>query len=303
MLGLQPISSQTKSGLTAELSPWRYGHSVSHAGEFNLRVWITSWINMLYTMLRFLASYLLSATSFVLLCSATQVVADQVSLPDKSFPVTIAGLTYSILAHPRFETATENDRLRISTNVDLDLRNVQRGLADALDTTWKADKCGDYLRTSNSVVEPQGEGLRIEADVHYVMWACVLSMRTHAATADGRICVLVTMSYPDGILKVDGQLDCFKVTPVVFGAVQASELTSLLHDEALRRLKEFVDRTNGLLGPSQRLYADGLKIQRAFFYDLDNGRLGAKVSAAAVMTGAQFGDFLTDVSKLTTNSK
>lgn len=77
----------------------------------------------------------------------------------------------------------------------------------------------------------------------------------------------------------------------------------MLRDEALRNLKEFVDRTNGLLGPSQRLYADGLKIQRAFFYDLGNGQLGAKMSAAAVMTGAQFGNFLSDVSKLTTNGE
>lgn len=151
-------------------------------------------------MLTVLANWLFLATSFLLLCSATQVIADQVSLPDKSFPVTIAGLTYSILAHPRFETATENDRLRISTNLDLDLHNVQRGLTDALDTTWKADKCGDYLRTNNSVVQPQGEGLRIDADIHYVMWACALGMRTHAATADGRLWVLVTMSYPDGVL-------------------------------------------------------------------------------------------------------
>lgn len=239
--------------------------------------------------------YLSSAAGLIFTFRATRVGADPVSLPQKTFQVDIAGKRYPIVAYPKLDTATQNDRLRIATEVDLDLQDAQSGLADALDATWKTDKCGDDLRTNNSIVRPQGEGLQIEADVHYVMWMCALGVRTHAATADGRVCM---MSAPDGVLTVDGQLDCFDVSPVFFGAVKASTVKDLSRDEANRKLKNFVDKINDLLGPGQRMHTDGLKIDRAFFYDFNNGQLGAKVSASALMTGAQFADFLNTVSQL-----
>ena len=124
---------------------------------------------------------------------AQAIADDWVQLPEKSFQVDIAGRQSSIIVHPKIKSVTEHDRVQIASDADFDLHAVQNALKDALDTTWKAERCGDHLRTENSVVSPKGEGLRVEADVHYVRWICRAGIRTHAATADGRVCVDLTM--------------------------------------------------------------------------------------------------------------
>jgi hypothetical protein len=154
------------------------------------------------------------------------------------------------------------------------------------------------LRKNNATVTPKGEGLSIQADAHYVEWVCAFGVRTHILEADGHVCLILTMSAPDGKLRIDGQIDCFDVNPIFLGAMKSDQLKDYLHQKSAEMLKELIRKANDLITPAQILYADGLQVASANFYGAGSNQLGAKISATAVMNGTQFFNFMSAASNI-----
>jgi hypothetical protein len=244
-----------------------------------------------------------STISLVLACLATQVRAASVLLPEQTFPIKIGTTPTRVIAHPRYETTAENDLTRLKADVDFDLRDVQIALANALEGKWKTERCGDDLSTKNAIVVPKGNDLSIQAEAHYVKWACVFGGRTHIAEARGTVCLEIAMSAPHGLLRVDGRISCFDTKPILLGAFKREDLTDYLRAQAERELLQLVDKANGVLIPAQKLYSSGFLVDHPVFSDLGEGHLGAEIGGSALMTTAQFSEFQNAISSLMSDQR
>ncbi|HZP18663.1 MAG TPA: hypothetical protein VFB16_00515 [Bauldia sp.] len=232
------------------------------------------------------------------------------SLPVQKDVIELDGKTVGVRYTPSFKGKNVGGVITLDILVDGDLTELQHSIGLLLDGPVINQGCGDYVTVHSSRIGVVGDRARLTGGVHYERWTCLRTpvlkrtlrlntkpVRARTLVQNATVCVDVSTRVDEGGRQVEfiPTVTCAQPsTSSVVGKIEAViGIERFFRGLAQSAVNQLRDQLILFIPPEIRAY--NVRITDAKFTDRGEGALGLRVTGVAVLSTAEFREFLANM--------